>query len=66
MKMWWPSHPPGEFNLQNTFKETMSLDASGRLVVDNLVIQDPYPGGAPVRIDLPFPDAWKCIYTKAQ
>jgi hypothetical protein len=64
MKMWWPGNGPGEFNLQNTFRETMSLDAGGRLVIDHLAIQDPYPGGSPVRVDLPLPDSWNCIYTK--
>ena len=64
MKMWWPGNGPGEFNLQNTFRETMSLDAGSRLVVDNLAIMDPYPGGSPVRVDLPLPDSWNCIYTK--
>jgi hypothetical protein len=44
----------------------MLLDAGGRLVIENLAILDPYPGGSQVRIDLPHPDSWKCTYRKGE
>jgi hypothetical protein len=61
-RMIWPGNGPGEFDLENTFRRTFSLDASGRLVLDHLAILDPYPGGSPKRLDLP--DSWQCTYAK--
>jgi hypothetical protein len=63
-KMIWPGNGPGEFDLENTFRRTLSLDASGRLVLEHLAIRDPYPGGSPKRLDLP--DSWTCTYAKSR
>lgn len=63
-KMIWPGNGPGEFDLENTFRRTLSLDASGRLVLEHLAILDPYPGGSTRRLDLP--DSWKCTYAKSR
>lgn len=62
MKVTW-TKTPTEFEWQQTFREALSLDANGHLVVDRAVIVDPLPGGSPTRLDLPT--AWTCTYTKA-
>jgi hypothetical protein len=63
-KMIWPGNGPGEFDRENTFRRTLSLDASGRLVLEHLAILDPYPGGSTGPLDLP--DSWKCTYAKSR
>jgi hypothetical protein len=63
-KMIWPGNGPGEFDLENTFRRTLSLDASGRLVVERLAIFDPYPGGSTKRLEVP--DSWTCTYAKSR
>src|SRR4051812_25061568 len=63
-RMIWPGNGPGEFDLENTFRRTFSLDASDRLVLEHLVIFDPYPGGSTRRLELP--DSWKCAYAKSR
>jgi hypothetical protein len=63
-KMIWPGNGPGEFDLENTFRRTFSLDASGRLVVEYLAILDPYPGGSTSRFELP--NSWKCTFAKSR
>ena len=64
IKMIWPGNGPGEFDLENTFRRTFSLDASGRLVIEQIAILDPYPGGSPRRLELP--DSRKCTYTRSR
>lgn len=63
-KMIWPGNGPGEFDLENTIRRTLSLDAMGRLVLEHLAILDPYPGGSTRRLDLP--DSWTCIYARSR
>jgi len=63
VKMIWPGNGPGEFDLENTVQRTLSLDASGRLVIEHLWILDPYPGGSTTRLP-ELPNSWKCTYAK--
>jgi hypothetical protein len=62
MKMTWPSQMPGEFERENTFRETFALDADGRLVIEKVAVIDPLPGGTTARLD--FPTSWTCTYKK--
>ena len=63
MRMTWPSKMPAEFDRQWTFREALSLDANGHLVIDRVVIIDPLPEATPARLE--FPTSWKCTYKKA-
>jgi hypothetical protein len=63
-KMLWPGNGPGEFDLENTFRRTFSVDASGHLVVDHFALLDPYPGGSTMRLEPP--DSWTCIYARSR
>ena len=63
-KMVWPGKGRGEFDLENTFRRTFSLDASGHLVIEHLAILDPYPGGSTRRAELP--NSWKCTYARSR
>ena len=63
MTFTWPINVPPEFERQITTREALSLNASGRLVIDRTVIVDPLPGGTSVRLDLPT--SWTCTYRKA-
>ena len=62
LKMTWPSQMPGEFERENTFKETFALDADGRLVIETVTVIDPLPRGTAARLD--FPTSWTCTYNK--
>lgn len=64
MRITWPSQMPDEFDRQHTFRDALSLDASGHLVIDRVAIIDPLPGGTTVRLNFP-PTSRKCTYKKA-
>jgi hypothetical protein len=63
-KITWPSQMPAEFDRQQTFREALSLDANGHMVVDRIAIVDPLPGGTTARLDVPT--SWTCTYKKAR
>jgi hypothetical protein len=62
MRVFWPLQEPGEFERENTFRDALSLNGDGRLVIEGVAIIDPFPGGVPARFDIP--SSGTCAYTK--
>jgi hypothetical protein len=62
MTVFWPLQEPGEFERENTFRDALSLNGDGRLVIERVAIIDPFPGGVSVRLDIP--SSGTCTYTK--
>ena len=63
MKFTWPSNTPPEFDWQQTFRDALSLDANGQLVIDRIAVIDPLPGGTTRRLEVPTTGT--CRYRKA-
>ena len=63
MKLTWAGHTPPEFERLWTYRDAISLDDQGQLLIDHLAIIDPLPGdGLPKRMELPT--SWTCRYRK--
>ncbi len=64
IKVTWPSNTPPEFDRQQTFRDALSLDAKGQMVIDRIAVIDPLPGGTTRRLEVPT--SGTCSYRKAR